>query len=64
MALAESLAARKAALLDQALALSKRRQELAVEVTRVEQEMLKAAGAIDLIDSLITASTESKPDGE
>lgn len=55
-----TLAERKAALLDAAMLLSKRRQDLAVEIQQVEQEQFKTAGALDLVDAMIA----EKPHGE
>ena len=48
-----TLVERKAALLTQAMALSKRQQDLSAELQTVQQEMLKTAGAIDVMDALI-----------
>ncbi len=55
-----TLADRKAALLTQAMALSKRRQDLATETQEVEQDMMKTAGALDLLDAMIAEAGDGK----
>lgn len=59
-----TLAERKAFLLDRALALSKRRQELALEVAQTEQDMMKVAGAIDIVDTLLADAALEHTDGK
>lgn len=47
-----TLTERKAGLLDQAMALSKERQDLVARLNQVDQALLKVSGAIDLLDEL------------
>jgi hypothetical protein len=48
-----TLTERHADLLQRAMALSKQRQDVEVQRQQLDAEMLKAAGAIELLDALI-----------
>ncbi len=56
-----TLTERHAEALTQAMDLSRRRQDLAMEAQKVETEMLKCAGRIDLLEQLM--ASEKVPDG-
>jgi hypothetical protein len=53
-----SLKDRHAALLVKAMALSRQRQDVEAQRAALDQEMLKAAGAIELLESLIAEETQ------
>ena len=57
----KTIAERHADALTEAMELSRRRQDLAVETQRVDTEMLKCAGRIDLLAQLLA---EQKGDGD
>lgn len=51
-----TLQERHTALLQRAMALSRQHQEASAQLAQLEQEMLKAAGAIEVLEALIAAA--------
>ena len=55
----ETISDRHASALTKAMNLSRERQELSARIQQVEQEMLKTAGQIDLLETLLKEAKDA-----